>query len=588
MPDTLAPGVYVEEVSLGSKSIEGVDTATALFVGPTRRGPIGAGSRPLASLREFEQSYGGPADLDLADVSDPARKRNFVAHAVRAFFENGGSRLHIVRTGANSRAAAGVLIACADDAKCALWRARFPGAACNGVVRLRVDAALATAQAVDDAPDGSMMALSTAAVTTHWLKTAGTWTDAAGDALTRLAPADATASLLTLAIDFEHADGGALRWTGLGFGTTHPGDVGMVLARDPAERTDGFESPIWFDVGARLTAFDLLAAIAALLPPAGSGESRACIPMNGGTDGDAPTCGDADSPGSYASALAIAAGLDEVSVVAAPGASAYADAQAIENQLIAHAEDVRYRIAVLDSGPQQTPGAVRDARARIDSSHAALYYPWVIVANPNTAPGCTDASAEISVPPSGFIAGLYARNDRDRGVHHAPANELVTGALRLERDIDDAQQEVLNPLGINCLRHIPDRGYRVWGARLASSDPAWKYVSLRRYFIYLEASIDRGTQWVVFERNGDTLWMEVTRAVSAFLRGEWQSGALLGTKPDEAWFVRCDRTTMTQDDIDNGRLVCEIGIAVIRPAEFVIFRIRQQTADAVDAGQPAS
>jgi phage tail sheath protein FI len=588
MPEYLAPGVYVEEASLRSRSIEGVDTATAVFVGPTRRGPIGAGSRPLTSLREFEQAYGGPADLDLGDVPDPARRLNFVAHAARAFFDNGGTRLHVVRTGANGREARGVLIACADDAKCAIWRARFPGAACNGVVRLRIDAATATVQAIDDAPDGSMMALSTTAVTTHWLKTAGTWADATGDALTRLAPADATASLLTLTIDFEDADGDALRWTGLGFGTTHPGDVGVVLTRDPAGRTDGFENPIWFDVGARLTAFEVLAAISALMPPPGGEESRACIPMAGGADGDAPVCGDEDTTGGYVSALAVAAGLDEVSIVAAPGASAYADAQAVTDQLIAHAERARYRIAVLDSGPQQTPDDVRGARARIDSSYAALYYPWVIVSNPNAAAGCTGAPAEIAVPPSGFIAGIYARNDRERGVHHAPANELVIGALRFERDIDAAQQGVLDPLGINCLRRLPGRGDRVWGARLASNDPEWKYVSLRRYLIYLEASIDRGTQWAVFEPNDDRLWAGVTRTVSDFLFREWQSGALLGAKPEQAYFVRCDRTTMTQDDIDNGRLVRLVGVAVIQPAEFVIFRIGQWTAAAICPGKPAT
>jgi hypothetical protein len=156
----------------------------------------------------------------------------------------------------------------------------------------------------------------------------------------------------------------------------------------------------------------------------------------------------------------------------------------------------------------------------------------------------------------------------------------VRGALRFETDINFAQQEVLNPLGVNCLRYFPGRGYRVWGGRTASSDPEWKYVNVRRYFIYLEASIDQGTQWAVFEPNGEALWANVRETVTAFLYNEWISGALLGSTPQEAFFVRCDRSTMTQADLDNGRLICLVGVAALKPAEFVIFRIGQKTADA--------
>jgi phage tail sheath protein FI len=157
---------------------------------------------------------------------------------------------------------------------------------------------------------------------------------------------------------------------------------------------------------------------------------------------------------------------------------------------------------------------------------------------------------------------------------------VVTGALRFAYDVNFAEQEMLNPLGINCLRYLSGRGYRVWGARLASSDPEWKYVSDRRYFNYLEASIDRSTQWAVFEPNGHSLWSNIRQTVSDFLYNEWRNDALLGAKPEEAYFVRCDRSTMTQNDLDNGRLVCLIGVALLRPAEFVIFRIGQKTADA--------
>jgi hypothetical protein len=203
-----------------------------------------------------------------------------------------------------------------------------------------------------------------------------------------------------------------------------------------------------------------------------------------------------------------------------------------------------------------------------------------VVANPNARPGNDRVPKEIALPPSGFICGIYARNDIERGVFKAPANEVVRGALRFERDVSFGEQEMLNPLGVNCLRFFPGRGYRVWGARTASSDPEWKYVNIRRYFNYLEASIDRGTQWAVFEPNGERLWANIRTTVSDFLYNEWVTGALLGTRPEEAFFVRCDRSTMTQNDLDNGRLVCLIGVAALKPAEFVIFRIGQKTADA--------
>ena len=296
---------------------------------------------------------------------------------------------------------------------------------------------------------------------------------------------------------------------------------------------------------------------------------------------DQPVGGGEPIQKSYEDALAELEKLEDISIVAAPGHSAYADAAGIEGAVISHADKRRsYRIAVLDTPPQQAISEARTARARIDSTHAALYYPWVVVSNPLFRPGQDQIPRELTLPPSGFVCGIYARSDVERGVWKAPANEVVRGALRFETDINFAQQEVLNPLGENCLRYFPGRGYRVWGGRTASSDPEWKYVNVRRYFIYLEASIDRGTQWAVFEPNGEALWANIRETVTAFLYNEWVSGALLGATPQEAFFVRCDRSTMTQADLDNGRLICLVGVAALKPAEFVIFRIGQKTADA--------
>ena len=226
----------------------------------------------------------------------------------------------------------------------------------------------------------------------------------------------------------------------------------------------------------------------------------------------------------------------------------------------------------MDSKNRQTLTGVRNYRSQFDSRHAALYYPWVRIVDPVT-------DQELDLPPCGFVAGIYARNDIERGVHKAPANEVARGAIGFEQVINQAQQEALNPEGINCFRFFEGRGFRLWGARTISSDPEWKYVNLRRYFAYVERSIDKSTQWAVFEPNREDLWGKMRRTVEDFLFNEWSSGRLMGEAPEQAYFVRCDRSTMTQNDIDNGRLVCVIGLAALRPAEFVIFRIGQWTAD---------
>jgi phage tail sheath protein FI len=277
----------------------------------------------------------------------------------------------------------------------------------------------------------------------------------------------------------------------------------------------------------------------------------------------------------YQSGLKALEAIEDISIVATPGAtSGQSDdrSAAIAEHLIEHCERMRHRFAVLDPPEGQTIAAVRSYRARFDSRHAALYYPWVQVEDPITG-------REIYLPPSGFMAGLYARNDADHGVHKAPANLGVRLADGLERHVTLAESVILNTKGLNNLRFFDGRGYLVRGARTICSDSEWKYVSLRRYFNYLEQSIDRGTQWVVFEPNSEPLWDNVCKAIQEFLLSEWRSGALLGSTPEQAFFVRCDRSTMTLSDVDNGRLVCEVGVAPIKPGEFVIFKIVRKTVE---------
>jgi phage tail sheath protein FI len=258
----------------------------------------------------------------------------------------------------------------------------------------------------------------------------------------------------------------------------------------------------------------------------------------------------------------------DVALVYAPAVT-YDFAKAI----VSHCELLKFRFAVVDCAKSENnPATFQPRNAVADSSYAALYYPWIDVSDPQSG-------ARTLVPPGGYALGIYARTDNERGVFKSPANEIVRGALKLQVETDDKLQDALNPNGVNAIREFPGRGIRVWGARTLSSNALWKYVSVRRLFIFLERSIYEGTQWVVFEPNDDKLWARVIDTIRLFLRTQWRLGALFGRTEEEAFFITCDRTTMTQDDILNGRLICEIGIAPVRPAEFVVFRIFQNTAE---------
>jgi hypothetical protein len=410
----------------------------------------------------------------------------------------------------------------------------------------------------------------------YYVKHGNSWLDSGGVALNLGGigpggtPNNVPADFINITVIATDADGQAATYQDMGFDPSHRSYLGTVLAMNQKRRVDDLEVSFGVNIGSAISAFDLRTALF------GAGPDR-IIALTGGNDGAEPIAG------TYSAALQQFEQLEDISIVAAPGHSAFADFAGIQGALISHAERRRsYRIAVLDAAPGQAVSEVRTSRAAIDSTYAAFYYPWVVISNPLWRPGQDQKKfpRELTVPPSGFLCGIYARSDDQRGVWKPPANEVVRGALRFESDINFGQQEVLNPLGVNCLRYFPGRGYRVWGARTASSDPEWKYVNVRRYFIYLEASLDRGTQWAVFEPNGEALWANVKETVTSFLYNEFVSGALLGSTPQEAFFVKCDRSTMTQADLDNGRLICLVGVAALKPAEFVIFRIGQKTADA--------
>ncbi|MGH8174842.1 MAG: phage tail sheath family protein [Steroidobacter sp.] len=292
----------------------------------------------------------------------------------------------------------------------------------------------------------------------------------------------------------------------------------------------------------------------------------------------------------YALAMHSLQQFTDVSLVAAPGYSARSDAVEIQQALIDHVErgrnQDRYCFAVLDAPPVATIDEMLAARAGIDASCAAIYYPWVTIDNP-LATADANQAPELQLPPSGFVCGVFARVDAERGVWKAPANEPLQEVRGLQRHIDDQQQALLNAQDVNCIRSFTGRGTLLWGARTTSSDPEWKYVSIRRYALYLEQSISQGLEWALFEPNGERLWTAARQAVESFLFREWRSGALMGSKPEQAFFVRCDQSTMTQNEIDSGRLIVTIGVAPLRSGEFVVIRIGQWTATArSDGGSP--
>lgn len=244
--------------------------------------------------------------------------------------------------------------------------------------------------------------------------------------------------------------------------------------------------------------------------------------------------------------------------------------KAVQLAMIAHCERMADRMAILDPIPDLNPQEVkkwREVESNFDSMFAALYYPWVKVNGPDGKP--------LAVPPCGHIAGIYARNDTERGVHKAPANEIVRGALEPAAQITKGEQDTLNPTGVNCIRSFTGRGVRVWGARTLSSDPAWRYINVRRLFNYVEKSIERSTQWVVFEPNDPNLWAKVKRDVGAFLLLAWRDGMLFGTTPNEAFYVKCDAELNPPEVRDVGQLIIEVGLAPVKPAEFVVFRFSQ-------------
>ena len=297
--------------------------------------------------------------------------------------------------------------------------------------------------------------------------------------------------------------------------------------------------------------------------------------LDGGSNGEIPTgeaiagvyIGDEGGKPGQRTGLAAFAGASNVSIMAIPGITN----QAVQKALVAHCENEQNRFAILDMPCEKASvSELEEAREPFDTNYAAMYHPWIQVFD-------SSAKKQTYLPPSGSVAGIYARSDNTRGVHKAPANEVVQNALGLSCHYGKGEQDILNPKGINIIRALPGQGIRVWGARTCSSNPLWKYVNVRRLFIFLEESIKSSINWAVFEPNDEVLWTRVRLTIASFLRDQHRVGALVGATEEQAFYVKIGPETMSQQDILNGRLICEIGVAPSRPAEFVIFRITQMT-----------
>jgi len=293
-------------------------------------------------------------------------------------------------------------------------------------------------------------------------------------------------------------------------------------------------------------------------------KAKASTGGGGGVSKDAAFIGKDNGPGQR-TGLKCFEEIEEIAILAAPGCTS----PAVQEALLSHCETLKDRFAILDS-PETIQGGVDRLPRPRDSKYGAYYFPWIQVFDPD--------DGNIFVPPSGHIAGVYSRVDSERGVHKAPANEIVRGALGLKYNISRAEQDLLNPKGINAIRTMQGGAIRIWGARTLSTDPSWRYINVRRLFIMVESSIEGATQWVVFEPNDHRLWKRVQRTITAFLTLIWRTGALMGVTPEEAFYVKCDDETNPPEVVDAGQLIVEIGLCPVKPAEFVIFRIGQMPA----------
>lgn len=544
--------------------MQGVSTSTAGFVGLAERGPVAGQPMLVTSFADYKRLYGGY----LSEAGYGGAR--FLPYAVEQFFLNGGARAYIMRAApADAKAgtaAAGVLkISAANPGAWAenvrvtvapASKAKTQVYAVSGADLTLKNADGFNAGDVVELFDGSESAYAAIksvmdnVITLDEPCTLDVADQRVGTSkYIRTCEVTITARLDEMVEVYEN----------LSFKADALNYAPVKTARSDLIRVEVGEA-------------DAEAGIAPYAQCGGDG-SEMVLTLTGGSNGTVlnPSAdtylGRDDGPGRRTGLQAFQEN-SSVSIMLIPGVTV----PEVQSALIAFCENKKSCFAILDIPMELTKtNDVAGFRDMYDSTYAAMYHPWLQM---------YDAGARRSAwfPPSGAMAGIYARTDNERGVHKAPANEIVRGCTGLSSNYNTGEQDILNPIGVNLIRSFPGRGIRVWGARTISSNGLWKYINVRRLFIYVEESIRANTNWVVFEPNSEALWNRVSRTIENFLATCWRDGALAGSSPDQAFFVECGPTTMTQDDIDNGRLICQIGIAPVKPAEFVIFRITQKTA----------
>lgn len=576
MAEYLSPGVYVEEFASGGQPMEGVGTSTAGFIGMAERGPVEGIPELVTNFSEFKRTYGGYLS------ENEFGEYRFLAYAVENFFVNGGSRCFIMRV-APQDAKCSTGFAPEEEKAVLTFAAKNPGIWGDAITITMTTQNKAKTQVKEVLTDGTQKRYKVKssagflagdvvayinegkAVYNKVVKSQDniiTFQDEFEDDIVdeELVPTKIlTTCEMRIDVKFEDM---VETYENVSFNIESPNFIGNKLAKSSL-------------VTVSYTAQEETEIKAPFAQVAASAEdAQVVVNLAGGSNGDIASVSAADFMGvdngaGKRTGIQSFVDNDVVSLMAVPGIT---DPN-VQLSLVAHCENLGSRFAVLDI-PKDAK-KVQDIivhRELFDSNYVALYHPWVTVFDPLD-------KKNFSIPPSGSVLGIYARSDNQRGVHKAPANEVVRGCVGLDCQFNKGEQDILNPKGVNLIRSFPGQGIRVWGARTASSDGSWKYVNVRRLFIYIEESIKANTNWAVFEPNDETLWDRVKRTISVFLNTMWREGSLAGGSPEEAFFVNVGRDTMSQDDINNGRLICVIGVAPVKPAEFVIFRLTQKTGD---------
>lgn len=538
MPEYLSPGVYVEEVDRGPRPIEGVGTAMPVFVGFTEKASLDEDingeiitrdllnkTTLITNMTQYRERFGGYVE------------GAYLPHAVYGYFLNGGTRcyVHSVKTIPHAETA---LLNSAGKPQL-IVRAKHAGL--DGLrTRIKIDLPNGNGASADGGEEkpADDTAHKPFTVTVERQGVTGAW-------LTKEVLRD---------VQLVEEEDGEEKKVKVAYRNNKTPDLINLIIPDP---TASLET-LW-----PRTQEQTLKIQNKLIAPATYADFQGDVAERTGIDGLAE--------------------FDDITMVIVPDLMMPMPGQeldlemikAVQTGIIGHCEQMGDRVAVLDSPPNMNPQEIkvwRQDTAGFDTSYAALYYPWIEVMDPVT-------NRPLSIPPAGHIAGVWARSDNTRGVHKAPANEVIRGAIGLSYNITKGEQDTLNPIAVNCIRTFPGMGIRIWGARTLSSNALWRYINVRRLFNYVEKSIEMGTMWTVFEPNDPALWGRIRRDITAFLSGVWRSGALFGSTPAEAFFVKCDEETNPPDVRDRGQVVIEIGMSPVKPAEFVIFRISQWTGE---------